>query len=241
MLTAEKPAVRVEAAWKKPMTTRFLSGRAAMGSAPSCARSRVSERLLLSGKKKRGGGGGGAAHVEDEKKEQIQGVEDDEDPKQPPAGPGGKEEGEAAAGVVEEEAQLLPQAGAARHHLGREPDEEAQHDGEARVANDDEEPHDHEDKLGPLKGNHAVGRQGEANVHKGHVGGEEAPPGAVDARLLDDAAVRFVVLDKGHEAGEDDELEAPEVDEQDAGEGAEGAVLDAAKLLALLERQADKV
>ncbi|KND94774.1 hypothetical protein TOPH_00616 [Tolypocladium ophioglossoides CBS 100239] len=162
--------------------------------------------------------------IEDDEEHQVQRVQDDQDPKQPPVGTGGEQKREASTRM------FLPQARSLGRNLRKHPDHEPQHDWEASVSNDDEEPHDHEGILRFLKGDHAVWRQGEANIHECHIGREEAPPSSRHARIVNNLAVLVVVKNVWQQAGEYYELKAPK-----------GAVLDATELLALLKRQTNKV
>jgi hypothetical protein len=75
-------------------------------------------------------------YVENDEKEQVDAVEEDEHPKQPPIGLAGKEECETATRVVEQETEFFPDAAAAWDTFGTKPNDEAEHAGKPRVAND---------------------------------------------------------------------------------------------------------
>jgi hypothetical protein len=79
----------------------------------------------------------GYTHIEDDEEEQIDTVEKNKHPEQPPVSLTGEKKSEAATRMIEQEAEFFPDAAAARHAFGAEPDDEAKHARKTCVADDD--------------------------------------------------------------------------------------------------------
>ena len=113
--------------------------------------------------------------------------------------------------MIQQKPQLLPQPVTLADELGENPDDEAQHDREAGVSNDDKKPTNQQDQSRLLEGYHAIRGEGKAQVVKGRVGGEERPPRAADSRIGKDRSVLLFGHYVRHEKNDAKNLKGPKV------------------------------
>lgn len=204
-LTQEKPAVRVEAASKKPFNTLSPAGRLTTGFAWSCQGGQI---LLRTSQ----GGNECQTYIQDDKEHNIESVHNDQEAKEPPGGAGWKQQSETATGMIEQEPQLLVDTRVDRDKVGEYPDHAPKHDREPGVAEDDEKAHQQQRPGGSVERVHAVWGQGIAQVHECRTRREECPPCPADAGAVHDACPWLRVENPWKETNEAESHVSPEID-----------------------------